>query len=755
MHIPINTGVTQENINVTAEAFTGGLFAQLTANGGVEGGNLGKTTHICLKTTDNKIQIGSADDGNEVVFYQSGEDFANGIVKTRVFLSKGKVHIETGCQDGTVITSSRGICGASGNGLFGNNVSPMPLGNEGFAGRQFFLFAFRNSSGGTGANRGEVYVAAGAVESEVTLLSGDGQTVIDGPYTIPPYGLQTFLTNADSEFQVVATQNVFVGLAAAMSFTNPQYYDMRLVPPLATNLIGQNRNARLSALYDNTEVWWYRQNGEIGKVIVSPGSPLSLYNNVRNLLGDIININADIVPATGGTFTITIQAETTAAINYDANASDILTALSNLTSYSEDDFIVEMTRGDNLGQSNAQVTIYTQGLLGRITGSSITTSLTGNPHVYNLQQSGTAADNAGHDQGYVKQGAIHLVATNGYISCLSGADGAGLEATYFFPVNALTQRVPLYLGLEDASTSQNSSIAIQSVYKGDFKIYNQNKVLKYSGTFDRGFVPDSGKRQLHASAILIANANTNVDVELFEDFDGGYVESDVPINVIVNSDENDEIITGGILTAGDEIVMYGITPNNIRAAFVKASDGFIYKRSVEGIADPNPEQGFIDYNDTTGSISLTADTWTTIPNNGAGAFSNDNYKPTAVTQLMDVSTGEIDPRQLSLGDTIIIRNDFTVNPNTNNALLEFRYILGDGAGEYTLQTTIGRLDDGSGVDYRFSLKPDLIYMGDNNTKDNLITLQVRLSAAGTLTNAGSVIQVIKQNVHGAEKWIKA
>ena len=28
--------------------------------------------------------------------------------------------------------------------------------------------------------------------------------------------------------------------------------------------------------------------------------------------------------------------------------------------------------------------------------------------------------------------------------------------------------------------------------------------------------------------------------------------------------------------------------------------------------------GFIDYNDTTGPISLTANTWTTIPNDGAG-----------------------------------------------------------------------------------------------------------------------------------------
>ena len=743
--------ITQIDPNKAAEAFSNGLFAKLVANGGVEGGNVGKTVHICLKTTNGRIQIGSAEDGNEVVFYQNGEDFANNIVKTRVFLSVGKVHVETGCADGTIITSSKGLCGGSGNGVDGsNNVSPMPLGNEGFASRQFFLFSFRNSNNPS-STRGEVYIAAGAVESEVRLLSGDGSTVVDGPYTIPPYGVQTFLTNANDEFQVVASQNVFVGVSANMNPPNPLYYDMRLVPPLATNLIGQNRNARLSALYDNTEVWWYRQNGEIGKLIVSPGAPLTLYNNVRNLLGDIININSDVEPATGGTFTITVQSETTAAIAYDANAADILSALSALPSYSADDFIVEMTRGDNLGQSNAQVTIYTQGLLGRITGSSIdATGLTGNPHVYNLQQSGTAADNAGHDQGYVKQGALHLVATNGLISCLSGAYGNGLEATYYYPVEAMTQRVPLYLGIDNGNNTASTSIAIQSIYKGDFKIYDQNKVLKYSGTFDRAFVPESGKRQLHATAILIG---PGADIEFTEDFTGGYLESDVPVNVIVNTDENELLIPDGIPTAGDEIVVYGITPNEIRAEIRKFTDGFLYKRFLEGVADPNPTQGFMDYNNTLPAISLVANQWTDVTNNGAGPFTNDAYSPSNITQLMD-ATGRFDFRQLDLGDGVFIRNDYTVNPSVNNAKLDLRYVLGDGVAIYQLETYVNRLDSGSGTLYRESLKPDYIYMGDTNTRNNLVTLQVRLSTEGTLTNAGSSIQVVKRNIQGAQKWFK-
>mgnify|MGYP003113160392 FL=1 len=180
------------------------------------------------------------------------------------------------------------------------------------------------------------------------------------------------------------------------------------------------------------------------------------------------------------------------------------------------------------------------------------------------------------------------------------------------------------------------------------------------------------------------------------------------------------------------------TGDNLRDGATKINDNFteVY----------NFTNGFIDYNDTTGSISLVSDTWTTIPNNGQGAFSNDTYKPEGVTDLMDVSDGSIDPTDLNLGDTILIRNDFKVNPNTNNALLEFRYELGNGGGLYTLETTLGRLDDGSGKDYRFSLKPDLIYMGDTNTLNNPIRLQVKLSTNGTLLNAGSVIQLIKRNI---------
>lgn len=153
--------------------------------------------------------------------------------------------------------------------------------------------------------------------------------------------------------------------------------------------------------------------------------------------------------------------------------------------------------------------------------------------------------------------------------------------------------------------------------------------------------------------------------------------------------------------------------------------------------------GFADYNDAstlTTPLILLANTWTQLPNDGQGAFSNTQFLPTGVSQLLDTSTGRIDVRELPLGRTIFIRNDFTVTPSTNNQLVRFRYTLGAGAGTYTLEKNLGRMDSGSGVPYRFSLNADLIYTGDNNTRDNPIGIEVNTSGDSSLVNSGTVVR---------------
>lgn len=156
--------------------------------------------------------------------------------------------------------------------------------------------------------------------------------------------------------------------------------------------------------------------------------------------------------------------------------------------------------------------------------------------------------------------------------------------------------------------------------------------------------------------------------------------------------------------------------------------------------------GFADYNDTSTSagVALPANTWTDIPNNGAGGFTQLDFLPSGVTSVLDTSTGYLDLTQLKNGDSVIIRNDFIITPNNNRANLNFRYELGAGAGTYTLDYFVSRLDSGAGIPYRYNLYSHLIYLGDDNTRLNPIKLQLNLSRNGTFVNNGTAIQILRR-----------
>ena len=83
--------------------------------------------------------------------------------------------------------------------------------------------------------------------------------------------------------------------------------------------------------------------------------------------------------------------------------------------------------------------------------------------------------------------------------------------------------------------------------------------------------------------------------------------------------------------------------------------------------------------------------------------------------------------------------------NQFNNIIRFSGI----GGEWILQDTLivfdtsnwsERLDNGSGVDYQ-RVPVFTIYMGDTNTQGGVGKLQVKLSTNGTLTNAGSYINI--------------
>ena len=163
--------------------------------------------------------------------------------------------------------------------------------------------------------------------------------------------------------------------------------------------------------------------------------------------------------------------------------------------------------------------------------------------------------------------------------------------------------------------------------------------------------------------------------------------------------------------------------------------------SAMGSSSQTTKIGFLDYGHDDPEIDLQADGWTDVPNDGAGGSTNKLYPPDGVTEVLDPNTGYLDFSQLSLGSQLLTRTHIKVTPTTNNALLQVRYLLGQGAGQYPLLFWSERLDSGSGQPYERVI-PFPVYMGDLNTQGGEGKLQVKLSTSGTLDNVGSYIQIL-------------
>lgn len=223
-----------------------------------------------------------------------------------------------------------------------------------------------------------------------------------------------------------------------------------------------------------------------------------------------------------------------------------------------------------------------------------------------------------------------------------------------------------------------------------------------------------------------------------------YDDGDMTIAGKVSVTNKTEVIQNGAGLPLGHFAIYSVTIDDDKQLIVKCNNNKTFIVPTLRAVDIG---GFADYNDTGTSaspVTLVDNTWTNIPNNGEGAFTNLKM-PTGVTRMLDPNTGAILLDELPIGSSAIVRMDYTITPTTNNAALDFRYTLGGGAGAYTLETTVNRLDEGSGREYRQALVTHYVYVGDDNTKDNPIQPQVKLSGGGTLVNAGMVIEVRKSN----------
>ena len=155
------------------------------------------------------------------------------------------------------------------------------------------------------------------------------------------------------------------------------------------------------------------------------------------------------------------------------------------------------------------------------------------------------------------------------------------------------------------------------------------------------------------------------------------------------------------------------------------------------------KSGIADYNNGVASAFLSPNAWVTLLNDGSGSFTNTDYIVEGATSLLNTVSGRLDFSQLTLGDIVIIRPDFTILPFSNKQRLRFRYLIGQNGQQYSLEKRLSKMNDGAGSEYK-NYFSDMIYIGDDNTRLGGALIQVKTSGNGLVQNLGVAISVIKR-----------
>ena len=220
------------------------------------------------------MAIGSCGDNN-AIYTKGPSDITFEFLTT---LNKGQ-NLNLNLSAGTVFRSSKGISGFS-------CPFPMPFGISNFSDTYFRFYALRNDN--------VVHATSAGRDSLVTLYASNETTIIDGPNFVSAYGSTTLYCDASGrEFVVVATTDIFCGTkgdrGSGFALTNNRFVDMRLVPPMSTEVLVHSRNNRLSARFANTSVTYYRRNMTTGTFTVQAGTPLT----ISSATGNQANYNPD------------------------------------------------------------------------------------------------------------------------------------------------------------------------------------------------------------------------------------------------------------------------------------------------------------------------------------------------------------------------------------------------------------------------------------------------------------------------------
>lgn len=265
---------TWENGKLTSlltqlEAIVNGIVAiKLSVFIGEEGDSSKALAVAFTDTVPNNgftMSMGSCGDNN-AIYKKSPSETSFTLLDT---LNKGQI-LNLSLEAGTVFRSDKGISGFS-------TPFPMPFGISNFSDTYFRFFALRESN--------VVHATSAGRDSLVTLYASDETTIVDGPNFVSAYGSTVLTCNANAEFVVVATTAIFCGTKGDRGndpASSNNYIDMRLVPPMSTEILVHSRSNRLSAQFTNTSVTYHRRNMTTGSFTVQAGTPLNIGNATGN-----------------------------------------------------------------------------------------------------------------------------------------------------------------------------------------------------------------------------------------------------------------------------------------------------------------------------------------------------------------------------------------------------------------------------------------------------------------------------------------
>lgn len=216
---------------------------------------------LCVAFTDNleagnTLAMASCGDNN-AVYKKEPTDSTFTFLTT---LNRGERYLDN-LPAGTVFRSDKGIAGCT-------DPFPTPFGVSCLAETYFRFYAFRQNV--------LVYATSAGRDALVTLFASDETTVVDGPHFINAYLSVVLECNANDEFVITSTTDVFCGTGTYNTNILNAVTDVRLIPPMRTELLAHNRGNRVTAQFADTTVTWYRQNMEQGSATVNGGTPLTI-----------------------------------------------------------------------------------------------------------------------------------------------------------------------------------------------------------------------------------------------------------------------------------------------------------------------------------------------------------------------------------------------------------------------------------------------------------------------------------------------